>query len=271
MTLMPTLRITFEELPSAVIDAVEKHAGAVIKAESGSDGLNSQVSARIHAESGTFFVKGLRADRAQSWTQRREAEVNPYVHAVAPALLWEVETAGWHLLGFEALDGRHADYSDNSPDLPIVADMLRKLGEITCPDIKLRHAEQRLSKYVGKPGDAELFAGDSLLHTDLNNANVLIDGRAFLVDWGWATQGAPWLDAGYWVIWLMAAGGHTPESAERWASRVPAWCSAPAKGINAFAAANANVWEEIGGGEPDPWTARMVRASREWDRFRRAT
>jgi hypothetical protein len=267
---MPPSRISFEQLPSVVVDAVEKHTGSVIKTESGSEGLNSQVSARIHTESGTFFVKGMHTDRAQSWTQRREAEVNPYVRAVAPALRWEVATRGWHLLGFDALNGRHADYSTGSPDLPIVVDMLSRLSEIPCPDIELRYASQRLSKYVDDPDESRLFDGDSLLHTDLNNANVLVDGRAFLVDWGWATKGAAWLDAGYWVIWLMAAGGHTPESAEWWASQVPAWRSAQPEGVDAFAEANAKLWKEIGGDEPDHWTARMVRASREWARFRRS-
>jgi aminoglycoside phosphotransferase (APT) family kinase protein len=65
--------------------------------------------------------------------------------------------------------------------------------------------------------------GHALLHTDLNNTNGIIgDDRAWIVDWGWATRGAPWLDAAYWVIWLIASGHH-PSSAVRWAAKVPAW------------------------------------------------
>jgi hypothetical protein len=208
-------------------------------------------------------------DHPRIWTQRREAEVNPYVRGIAPALQWRIESDGWDLLGFDALDGHHADYDPGSPDLPKVAGLLVRLGEVGCPDIELRRAEQRLERYAARPADLRHFAGNSLLHTDLNNDNVLVDEWAHLVDWAWATRGAPWLDAAYWVIWLMAAGGHAPESAEGWAGKVPAWLAAPREGITAFAVANANVWEEIGGAAPDQWTARMVTASNTWAAYRR--
>ncbi|MEU7163160.1 aminoglycoside phosphotransferase [Streptomyces morookaense] len=266
---MPTTRIAFEDLPTAVQTAIEEHTGPVLKVESSAAGFNSEISARVHTEAGTCHVKGLRTTHPRAWTQQREADVNPYVRGIAPALLWSLETAGWHLLAFEAIDGHHADYRPPSSDLPKVADTLRRLGNLPCPQIELRHAEQRLHAYVDRRGDAELFAGNALLHTDLNNENVLVvDEQALLVDWAWATRGAPWLDAGYWIIWLMAAGGHTPESAEAWAARVPAWPAAPRHAIDTFAHANANMWEEIAGDEPDHWTARMLDAARAWSSHR---
>ncbi|MEX2984595.1 aminoglycoside phosphotransferase [Streptomyces sp. C36] len=268
---MPTTRITFEDLPAAVQTAVEQHTGPLLKIETIAAGFNSAISARIHSTNGTCHVKGLRGDHRWAWTQQREAEIAPYLRGIAPALLWRLETTGWDLIAFEALDGHHADYSPDSPDLPKVADLLRRLSETPCPDIELRRAEQRLHAYVARPSHAELFAGPALLHTDLNNENVIVDDeRALLVDWGWATRGAPWLDAGYWVIWLMAAGGHSPESAEAWAARVPAWHTASQTGINAFAAANANMWEEIAGDTPDPWTQRMLDAAQLWAAHRSA-
>jgi hypothetical protein len=116
--------------------------------------------------------------------------------------------------------------------------------------------------------DVQHFAGHALLNTDWNSANVIIDqGRAHIVDWAWATVGAGWLDAGYWVIWLIASGHH-PQSAERWATHTPAWSSAPAAGMTAFAAANARLWAEIGGADPDPWTPRMAAASHRWHNSR---
>ncbi|GAO09677.1 hypothetical protein TPA0598_05_03990 [Streptomyces lydicamycinicus] len=60
----------------------------------------------------------MRTDHPRAWTQRREAAVAPFLTGVGPALHWRVEAAGWDLLGFEALDGHHADYSPASPDLP---------------------------------------------------------------------------------------------------------------------------------------------------------
>lgn len=268
---MDTNRITFEDLPSDVLTAVEERTGPVLKIEPVSQGFNSEIAARVFTDSGSCFVKGLRADHKWVWTQRREAEVNPFLPGIAPDLLWQIEEAGWVLLGFENLKGHHADYTAGSPDLPKVADLLRRLGEVPCPEIELRRAEQRLEAYAAKPSDLEYFAGNSLLHTDLNNHNVLVDDSARLVDWGWATSGAAWLDAGYWVVWLMAAGSHEPKSAEQWASEIPAWCVAPAEGITAFAQATANVWENIAGDNPDDWTARMLNASRRWATFRQGT
>lgn len=265
-----TTRISFDDLPTAVLADIERHAGPIVKTEPVSQGLNSEISARLFTENGSCFVKGLRADHKRVWTQRREAEVNPFLRGISPALLWRVQESGWVLLGFELLDGRQADYSPGSPDLPKVADALSRLGEIPCPAIELRHAEQRLEKYVSRSSDTQFFAGSSLLHTDLNNANILVDEKAHFVDWAWATRGAPWLDAGYWVIWLIAAGGQTPKLAEEWAGKVPAWQSAPVEGVGSFAQANAHVWEEIAGDNPDPWTARLLKASQRWASYRRS-
>jgi hypothetical protein len=266
---MATTRIVFEDLPSSVLAAIEYRTGPVLKSETVSQGFNSEIAARVFTESGSYFIKGLRADHKRVWTQHNETGVNPFLRGISPMLHWRIEDAGWVLLGFEKLEGHHADYSPNSPDLPKVADLLCRLGEVSCPDIELRKADQRLEKYVVKLSDRNYFAGNSLLHTDLNNTNVLVDDFAYLVDWAWATRGAAWLDAGYWVVWLMAAGGHEPSSAEQWAHRVPAWSTAPVRGVTAFAEATANVWEEIAGDDPDPWTARMLNASRRWVRFRR--
>ncbi|MGW3073515.1 aminoglycoside phosphotransferase [Kitasatospora sp. NPDC001132] len=263
-------RIPYAELSPDVRAAIEARTGPALKTESASEGLNSEIAVRLVSQTGEYYVKGRRSDHRWAWTQRREAEVNPYVHGIAPALVARVEAGGWDLLIFEAVDGHHADYRPGSPDLPKVVDVLRRLGRLPCPPIELRHAEQRLERYVDRPEDRAHFTGDALLHTDWNNTNVLVAGdRALVVDWGWATKGAPWLDAGYWVLWLTAFG-HEPASAEQWAAQVPAWAKAPAEGVDAFAVANARMWDEIGGLNPDPWTARMVDAARRWRDYRQA-
>ncbi|WP_203833429.1 phosphotransferase family protein, partial [Actinoplanes regularis] len=162
---------------------------------------------------------------------------------------------------------RHrADYAPGSADIPLVADMLRRIGDIDCPDIPLKRAEQRLRSYADA-SDLNYFAGNALLHTDLNNANIIVGERgAHIVDWGWATRGAPWLDAGYWIIWLIASG-HDPRSAEQWAMHVPAWQTAPDRGVRAFVEANSRLWSEVGGAHPDAWTGRLVDASEAWREY----
>jgi hypothetical protein len=124
--------------------------------------------------SAAVFVKGLRAERRRVWTQQREAEVGPYVQAVAPRVLWHIETAGWNLVAFEHIDGRHSDYTPTPTDLPLVVDALERLGAIPCPDLPLRIAEQRWSAYLEDPSMLDHLRGNALLHTDFNNLNVLI-------------------------------------------------------------------------------------------------
>ncbi|MEU2021967.1 aminoglycoside phosphotransferase [Streptomyces sp. NPDC016469] len=266
---MATTRIVLDQLPPAARTAVEEHTGPLLTVEEATEGFNSEIAARVTSAAGTWHVKGLRTDHPRAWTQHREATVAPFLTGLAPSLRWHVETAGWDLLGFEALTGHHAVYAPGSPDLPEVASLLRRLGDAPCPGIELRRAEQRLERYAVHPDDLHFFAGPHLLHTDLNNTNVLVDDdapageRARLVDWAWATRGAAWLDAGYWVIWLIASG-HTPASAEHRAAEIPSWHTAPAEGITAFAAANANVWSEISSADPDPWTQRLAAAATAW-------
>ncbi|CAM5725837.1 hypothetical protein SBADM41S_01199 [Streptomyces badius] len=43
-----------------------------------------------------------------------------------------------------------------------------------------------------------------------------------------------------------------------------AWHTAPAEGITAFPAANANVWAEISAADPGPWTLRLATAAEAW-------
>lgn len=264
---MPVTRIAYEDLPLAVRNAVEAVTGTVTTVSSVGAGLNSSVAALLHTTGSSYFIKALPSDHRWAWTQAREAEVAEHVRSVAPALLSRVVGGNWDVLVFEALDGHQADYAPGSADLPQVADLLTRLGHLPCPDITLRRAEQRLQAYAD-PSVLHYFAGDALLHTDWNNANVIVNGdTARIVDWGWATRGAAWLDAAYWVIWLIAAG-HTPVDAEQSAARVPSWQLAPTAGIDAFATANARLWAATAGPTLDSFTAPMADAAERWHHHR---
>lgn len=269
---MPLTRISYWSLPETVRAHVEKVTGTILAASQVGPGLNSAVAALLHTPVNRYFIKALPCDHRWSWTQAREAEIAPHVQSVAPALYARVVTDGWDVLVFDALSGRAADYTPGSPDLAHVADLLTRIGGLACPDITLWDAGQRLKAYA-EPGDLAYFSGGALLHTDWNSDNVIIGAtETHIVDWGWATRGAPWLDAAYWIIWLIAAG-HEPAAAEDQAGAVPAWRAAPAAGIDAFAAANARLWAKTAGPEPDAFTARLADAARRWHahRMRRAT
>ncbi|GAA1025775.1 hypothetical protein GCM10009557_01020 [Virgisporangium ochraceum] len=266
---MPTTRITYDDLPGRVRSAIEEVTGPVASAVSATEGFNSAVAARLSTPTGERFCKALPADHRQVWTQRREAAIAPHLKDVAPEVRAHLEVDGWDVLLFEALDGYHADYRPGSPDLPAVATLLETIAALPRPPVDLRDMRQRLRDYVEDSADLRHFAGSTLVHTDLNNANVIVgDGRAWIVDWGWASCGAAWLDPAYWVLWLVAAG-HDPAAAEQQASAVPAWHVAPPEAITTFACAQANLWNEIAAAKTeDPWTARLAGAAKQWAALR---
>ncbi|MEU9080668.1 aminoglycoside phosphotransferase [Kitasatospora sp. NPDC004745] len=268
---MTTIRMHWADLPEAVHRAVAARLGTpILASETVSAGFNSEIAATLTTADSTVFVKGMRLSHPRVWTQRRETEINPYVVGLAPSLLWHLDVDGWSLVAFEHVEARHADYRQ-AGELELLVGALSRLGRTPCPPIELRRAEQRWAAYVDDPGMPARFAGGSLLHTDLNNENVLVrGGRALLVDWAWATRGAPWIDPALWVIWLIAAGGHSPAAAETWAARVPTWKSGDPTVVDAFARAQARMWTDIAGDDPDPWTAGLNRAAQRWARFRSA-
>jgi hypothetical protein len=231
-----------------------------------SEGFNSQLAAVLRTTDGLVFVKGLRSDHPRVCTQQREALVNPHVVPVAPRLLWHVEAGGWNLLGFEHIVGRRADFTPGSADLVKVVDCLRQLEHVSCPDLPLKLAEQRWSLYCDTP---EILRGDTLLHTDWNPANVLVNRRAHLVDWAWPTYGAGWIDPACWVVWLVTEN-HAPAEAERWAAHIPAWEQAPSEGLDIFATAQERMWRDIAQEDPDPWTCRIAEAAERWAAHRGA-
>ncbi|MQS11976.1 aminoglycoside phosphotransferase [Streptomyces kaniharaensis] len=266
---MTTTRIHWADLPGSVHRGVTARLGTpIVATETVSAGFNSEIAAKLTTSSGAVFVKGMQSSHPRVWTQQREAEINHHVAGLAPTLLWHLEVGGWSLVAFEHVEARHADYRVVG-DLELMVDTLSQLGRTPCPPTELRRAEQRWAAYVDDSGMLARFAGSSLLHTDLNNENVLIRGnQALLVDWAWSTRGAPWIDPALWVIWLVAAGGHSPASAEAWAARIPAWSLGDPTLVNVFAKAQARMWADIAGNDPDPWTAGLNQAAQQWDRFR---
>ncbi|CAG7642410.1 hypothetical protein [Actinacidiphila bryophytorum] len=117
---MSMSRIRFEQLPAEVRQAVTDKTGAVHQAVTAPGGMNSGIASVLETDSGAIFVKGIPTDHPQVRAQRREATVAPHLPASCPRLYWHLALGGWSLLGYEVVDGRHADYAPGSPDLPFV-------------------------------------------------------------------------------------------------------------------------------------------------------
>lgn len=261
---MSLRRTHWEDLSEDLRSAIQARTGAVRTAQTVSEGLNSEIAALLSTSQGKIFIKGLRSDHPRVWTQQMEAMINPYVVRASPRLLWHIETDGWNVLVFEHIDGRHADYTPGSDDIPKVVEAIRLLGQVQCPNLPLKRAEQRWAPYMD---DTSALRGDALLHTDFNPLNVLINGTARIIDWAWPTRGAAWIEPACFVLRLMAAG-HTPEEAEAWAQQASSWDPTPEKDIDAFAAASARVWAEIAQADLQPWKKRLAVVADQWMRYR---
>ncbi|MGV9680692.1 hypothetical protein ACWDSJ_35940 [Nocardia sp. NPDC003482] len=262
-------RRSWEQLPAAARTAVAAMTGPVLRAESVIAGFSSHLAAVVDTADGRTFVKGMRAEDPEVWTQHREAALGPYVTPIGPRVRWHINTAGWDLLGFDCVAGHFADYRVNA-DLLATAAAMTALGGLRSPaNLELKDAEKRWGIYLSDPLDRDLLAGDALLHTDWNYSNVLITegGTARLVDWPWSTRGAGWIDPCCWIVWLIFAG-HTPAAAEGWAARVPAWHTATERQLAVFATALAEEWSATADRNPNVWTRSLRDAAREWQAHR---
>ncbi|MFE9645334.1 aminoglycoside phosphotransferase [Streptomyces sp. NPDC006365] len=265
---MPMPRIDWHDLPASTRAAVEQHTGAVLEASTARAGMNSGIAATLHTTDATLFVKGIPTDHAQARHQELEAAINPHLPNASPRLLWRVQTGGWDLLGYERIEGRHADYTPGSLDLPLVADALVELQQTPCPDLPIKKAEQRWSSYAG-PAGVEQLAGDTLLHTDFAWDNILITDRAHIIDWAWPTLGAAWIDPAVFILRLMDAG-HTAPDADACARQIPSWRTARRDAVTAFSEANARLWDEIANEDPQTWKKGMARHAHDWVTYWRA-
>jgi hypothetical protein len=215
--------------------------------------------------------------------------------APAPRLLWQVERAGWLLLGFQHAAGQHADLSPGSPDLPVVANAIGTLGAALqdCAEGVPTMAAQwdRLRAWRSLRDDpaieldptitdqlGDLVAweseaighidGHSLVHTDLHPLNILVAGETVrIVDWAWSRRAAAWIDPAFLVIRLIAAG-HTPNDAEHWAEQVPSWHTATEDARTAFAVAVWGIWEHLRQRHPLPHRTGLTAAARTWADYR---
>ncbi|SFC14069.1 protein kinase [Streptomyces aidingensis] len=248
------------------------HTGVVTEIRPTARGFATDLAAVVVGEGERFFVKAMRNRPGGRRDQiLREKAINPFVRSLAPALLWTAEDEEWIAIGFEAIEARCTEFSPGSPDLPIVVDLLCRIGRLGLPGVVRDWPETRWDWWADE-GAAALFKGDALLHTDINEGNFLIGAeRSWVVDWSWPTQGAAFIDPAMFVVQLVAAG-HSPEEAEAWAAGCPAWAWADPKAIDAFAVAYARMIRVRAMRKPEEsWLAAMADAIEAWARYRGIT
>lgn len=234
-------RTEWDGLPAAVRVAVGARVGGVTGWVPVEYGLTCHMAAVLSTMDGRVFVKGVPTGDVEGVTaQDFEAAVNSRVAGIGPLLLARVATAGWDLLVFEYLDGRHADLAPDSPDVGLVADLLHRAQALAADGLAPPFAD-RLGAHLDDAGRL-LLAGNSLLHTDTNPHNIVIaDGRAHLVDWAMPAAGPAWVDVAYTAVRLMEADWPAAEVLA-WADQFPSWRGADPVGVRAFVEATCGVW-----------------------------
>jgi hypothetical protein len=240
---------------------IEPYTGKVGKVRHAERGYNSDVTAIVECNAGPVFLKAVREPSPHASSLAREAEINPYVRSVSPALRWRLSEKDWIILAFEVATGNYADFTPGSPDLRAVVGAVNAIGAIDCPDLARDWRETRWDRFTDR---ASMFQGDALLYTDINPDNLLVtDCGVSVVDWSWPTRGAGFIDPACLVVQLIAAG-HTPDEAEQWAQHCTAWQSANPEAIDVFAGATVRMYQHFENRDPAPWRTAMTRAVTTW-------
>lgn len=240
---------------------ITPYTGKVSKVRHAERGYNSDITAIVECEAGPVFVKAVREPSPHASSLDREAEINPYVRSVSPALRWRMAGNGWIILAFDVAVGNYADFTPASPDLPAVVDSVNAIGAIECPSLAYDWRETRWDRFTDQPS---IFGGDALLYTDINPDNFLVsDNGVAVVDWSWPTRGAAFIDPACLAVQLIAAG-HTPADAEQWTQRCTAWQSARPEAIDAFATATVRMYRHFENRDPAPWRKAMTIAVTAW-------
>ncbi|MFF5265401.1 phosphotransferase [Actinomadura viridis] len=265
------MRSDWTDLPEQLRAEIEARTGPITGIDPAPTGNHADIASTLHTPGGRIFVKAARKlpdkDGPEVMSLRREATVNPHVGEFAPRLLWTTEDGGWLALAFEHVDGRHADFTPGSPDLEILAKTVQALQATPCPDVVRMLVERRWQSVAD---DVSPMAGDALLHTDLNDNNLLItpDGRAYVVDWAFTGRGAAWVELGLLIPWLLKAG-HSTAEAEHWVAQFPAWSTAAPAHIDLFSRAFAEKWRQHAERDAADWVTLHASLTRGWAEHRR--
>lgn len=272
------IRPSWAELPASLRDSITSHLGSdVVTADVQGGGFTPGVAARLRlADDDRVFIKAIPDDHVLSGKYRTEAATAAALPATAltPHLRWHGASAGWTVLIFDDLDGRHPDLSPESTDVSaVVAAVSGMAGPLTpspvpdllpastvrgsflhgwrelttCPPPDLGGWEQRHLHDLAELETlwAQHADGPTLVHGDIRPDNMLIsDGAVFVVDWAQPSRGAAWQDVTDLVPHLVMAG-HSPAMAEKALVGVPAWDLTSAEVITSYAAAFAGYWTRM--------------------------
>ena len=283
-------RLEWPHLPPPVRALVEHRIGTrVVSASSQTAGFTPGFASVLVGEDGTrHFVKAasVKAQAAFAASYREEARKLGALPAAVPAprLRWFAEQHDWVVLGIEHVEGRapHRPWTD--ADLAVSLDMLATAtAALTPPPAGLPldpigadladwpghwdHARRTFVLPRGEEAAAlaarfgEVLAGDTVVHLDVRDDNILIrpDGTAVLCDWNWPVLGAAWLDA---LLLLVGPRGDGLDVEAALADH-PAFAGVPAESVD-VALALVTGYFLRSADAPVPPTSPWIREHQHW-------
>ncbi|MCA2216286.1 phosphotransferase [Jidongwangia harbinensis] len=257
------MRSDWTALPDAVLTAIAERAGGT-HATPALSGDHAEIAATVTGDKGKVFVKAASSDlgvRSLRYELLASKAIN---QSYAPAIEWDFETDGWLVVGFEHVDGPHADLSPASPDLDLLEATLKQLQETPAPGGRPWFSPAARLGFTHPAMD-----GDTLVHTDLSPTNLIVSPHGLrLVDWAFATKAAPWVELALLVPWLIASG-HTPQQAEQWLARRPAWGATNPQILDEFASRNAAKWSIKAQQSTAGWIHDLAHWTGHWSAYRR--
>ena len=276
------MRLEWPHLPPHVRALVERRIGGeVVDAQTRDSGFsNGFASVLTRADGSRHFVKGasVKAQRGAASSYRAEAMVLPALPdgVPSPRMTWQHDDDEWVLLGLEYVDGaaparpwRGADldrcldalellaeagaagldgleltrFAEDFVDGPAAWDVVRSRGTLDAPETLLAEAAERAA------GFAEVTDGDTLVHTDLRDDNLLLTpGGAQMVDWSWPALGAAWVDSVLLLVGPRADGVPVDDLL----TGRPLTRDVPADAVDALLALVAGVQLKSAGDRPPP-------------------
>ncbi|WP_280366634.1 phosphotransferase family protein [Nocardia wallacei] len=262
-------RVGWGQLPGPVRVTVENRLGARVESVTvPAGGYSHGMASVLQLDDGrTVFAKAIHTNDTLAHMYRTEADTTAGLPAAVPVptVLFSLETDGWLVTAFEAVEGRHPRL-DQPTELAAVLHAVEQLATALtpCPLEDVPTIAQSYGTALtgwqefaadGPPADldewprrnltrlAELettwmgyAAGNTLLHTDIRPDNLMIrsDGSVVVVDWAWPCVGAAWVDA-VSLAPSMLAVGVDPDP-------VLAGIGVDKNAVDAFAAGLAGYW-----------------------------